>query len=907
MFRSNPNREFLNIELMTDPAARDCLEDILASVISWRGRRYELMFASSWSFDFKPGSGELVGPRLDAEISPALDLLETHHGIRVSFGTKPDGTDLFAPVLKEIRGGHPVLLSRGHRSVADPGSTPQFVLVLGFDHLRQVLFYRAADVQGGTTRQEGSVHALPHKDLGDWSGPHATFSVGGNGAATLDWRRILRDAALRFHDRDGSEHRFEMMASFAREIGSMDIKAEIHGHQNWYWVPLFYNLRRISQGRMQFASLLRFFEARFDLREISEILSDFQNAARSWQLVRSLMIKYSLTVDDRALLNRISTRILDIATTEQQLAEKLILLVDRDRSRVRSDTAKPAAREEQEMHTVSSISRQEEGYVAPRSAIEICLVRIWEDVLGMEKVGILDNFFELGGDSLLGMKILAQMHGAGLEIGAGQIYQRQTIKELAAVTGMNTCSDTAQDPETGSMPFLPLQYKGISEDGPNYGREGAVKFYASTVHHLTSDQLDQVANRLMAHHDALRLRFPRNFEDRRPTFCETSSDSRCWQWIDLSDDHHLDRSDILDSAPEKARSVIDLHTGPLFVLLYFKTPSHMENVLCMCIHHVVSDAISNGILEEDILSLAGQAAGHRKFRLPRKTTSIKQWSHMLSNYARSPDTREVDYWKCRPWGKVRPILPDRCDESSVDLGKLITADLTAGARMTRSLFSACRALRITIHELLLANLAKTLAGWSESNVVLIEHIHHGRDPIFEGTDLSRTVGFFSVEVPLVLELPTASSLETLLEEVSSQIRNLPEKGIGYSLLRYLSKEKDIVRFLEAIPTYQARYNAVIEPHHDDSTPDCEADGSWHLEWFETSTAPARINATPFTLENKPRMEKGCLVLPFRFGQKGLFNKETVARVVDSYTNCLERFAGLGGGVQPMKPRHRECA
>ena len=59
------------------------------------------------------------------------------------------------------------------------------------------------------------------------------------------------------------------------------------------------------------------------------------------------------------------------------------------------------------MRTVSSIPRQEEGYVAPRSAIEICLVRIWEHVLGMEKVGILDNFFELGGDSLLGLKILA--------------------------------------------------------------------------------------------------------------------------------------------------------------------------------------------------------------------------------------------------------------------------------------------------------------------------------------------------------------------------------------------------------------------------------------------------------------------------------------------------------------------
>ena len=907
MFRSNPNREFLNIELMTDPAARDCLEDILASVISWWGRRYELMFASSWSFDFKQGSGEFVGPRLDAEISPALDLLETHHGIRVSFGTKPVGTDLFALVLKEIRGGGPVLLSRGRRSVADPGSTPQFVLVLGFDHLRQVLFYRAADVRPKRLQKEGVVRTLPREELVDWSGPHATFSVSGSGAANFDWRQILQDAALRFHDRDGSEHRIQMMTSFAREIGSIDVKAEVRGYQNWYWVPLFYNLRRISQGRIQFASLLRFFEARFDLREISEILSDFQNAGRSWQLVRSLIIKYSLTVDDRALLNRISARILDITATEQQLAEKLMLLVDRDRSRTPSDTTSRAASADQKMHTVSSVPRREEGYLAPRSAIEQRLVRIWEDVLGAKPVGIRDNFFELGGDSLLGMKILAQMHGAGLEFDAGQIYQHQTIEELAAVTGMNAGSDTDQDPETGSMPFLPLQYKGISEDGPNYGLEGAVKFYAPTVHDLTSDHLDQVANRLMAHHDALRLRFPRNFEDRRPTFCETSSDSRCCQWFDLSDDHHLDRSDILDSAPEKARSVIDLHTGPLFVLLYFGTPSHMENVLCMCIHHIVSDAISNGILEEDMLCLAGQAAGHGKFRLPRKTTSIKRWSNMLSNYARSHDTREVDYWKCKPWGEVCPILPDRCDESTVDLGKLITADVTIGKRMTRALFSTCRALSITIHELLITGLARTLAGWSGSDVVLIEHIHHGRDPLFEGTDLSRTVGFFSLEVPVVLELPAASGPEPLLQAVSSQIRNLPAKGIGYSLLRYLSKEEDIVRFLESIPNYQARYNAVIEPHLGDQTADCETDGSWDVEYYETSTSPARIGATSFTLENKPRMEKGCLVLPLRFGQKGLFYKETVARVVDSYTNCLERFAGLGGGFQSMKPRLRECA
>ena len=901
---TNPNRKFLHIELMTDPVARDCVEDILASVISWWGRRYEVMFASSWGFAFRPRSGGSVGHRLDAEISPSWKLLETYHGIKVSIEETSLGTDLFALVVREIDGGRPVVLSRGgERSSSEPGSAPRFVLALGFDRLRKVLFYRAPDVPAEGPQRRNLVHTLPHQQLDDWRGPHVTFFGNGSGAAELDWRRILKDAAWRFHNRAGSSCRLEMMASFAREVASMDIESEVGGYDNWYWVPLFYNLRRVSQGRIQFLALLEFFAARFDLGETSRIRSGFENAGRSWQLVRSLMIKYSLTVEDRSLLERISARILDIAAAERQLAQKLILIADGSRTTwAAPDSISPKG----QMHAVSPF-RPEEGHVAPRSAIEKRLARIWEEVLGMETVGIRANFFELGGDSLLGMKILARMHQTGLEIDAGQIYQHQTIEELAAVTGTNACRDTDQEPETGSMPFLPLQYKGISENGPDYGREGAVKFYFSTIHDLTSDQLGRVTDRLSAHHDALRLRFPRDFEDRRPWFGAPESDSRCWRWIDVSDYRPAGISEILHSTPEAARSVIDLHQGPLFLLLYFRTPPQMENVLCMCVHHIVSDAISNGILEEDILSLMDQASGHGKLRLPRKTTSIKQWSNLLFNYARSQAPREIDYWKSRPWGRTRPLLPYGSNGLPVDLEKVISVDLTVSARMTRHLFNTCRALKISIHELLLAALARTLACWSGSNVVLIEHIHHGRDPVFKGTDLSRTVGFFSLEVPLVLELPASDGLEILLGEVSSQIRRLPAKGMGYSLLRYLSKDMEIVRFLESIPAYQARYNAVIEPRQGDPAPDGKLEGGLDVQWQETSTSPTRIAVTPFTLENKPRMEKGGLVLPLRFGQKGLFHKETVVRAVNCYARCLEGFAKLDGGVRSMKPSHGEWA
>jgi amino acid adenylation domain-containing protein len=76
----------------------------------------------------------------------------------------------------------------------------------------------------------------------------------------------------------------------------------------------------------------------------------------------------------------------------------------------------------------------EEGaaYEAPRTAIEESLVEIWQQVLGVERVGINDNFFELGGHSLLAMQLnsrVCQMFQ--IEIGINSIFGAPTIATLA--------------------------------------------------------------------------------------------------------------------------------------------------------------------------------------------------------------------------------------------------------------------------------------------------------------------------------------------------------------------------------------------------------------------------------------------------------------------------------------------
>ena len=75
-------------------------------------------------------------------------------------------------------------------------------------------------------------------------------------------------------------------------------------------------------------------------------------------------------------------------------------------------------------------------FVAPRTPAEETLAGIWSDVLKVDRVSVNDNFFDLGGDSILGTLILARAARAGLKLSPVELFEHQTIAELAAVAGI---------------------------------------------------------------------------------------------------------------------------------------------------------------------------------------------------------------------------------------------------------------------------------------------------------------------------------------------------------------------------------------------------------------------------------------------------------------------------------------
>ncbi len=95
--------------------------------------------------------------------------------------------------------------------------------------------------------------------------------------------------------------------------------------------------------------------------------------------------------------------------------------------------------------------------VEPRTAAERILARIWSEVLGVEEVGAHDNFFDLGGDSILVIQILAKAQRAGLRLTPRQMFENQTIAELARAASPVSRTSAEQGLTTGPVPLTPVQ------------------------------------------------------------------------------------------------------------------------------------------------------------------------------------------------------------------------------------------------------------------------------------------------------------------------------------------------------------------------------------------------------------------------------------------------------------------
>ncbi|MEV4342456.1 amino acid adenylation domain-containing protein, partial [Streptomyces sp. NPDC049590] len=418
----------------------------------------------------------------------------------------------------------------------------------------------------------------------------------------------------------------------------------------------------------------------------------------------------------------------------------------------------------------------EQAHRDPRTDTERVLAGIWAELLGVERVGVDDNFFMLGGDSILSIQVVSRARAAGLALTPRDLFRHPTVAGLAAAGGDTATAVAGTAPVAGPAPLTPIQHWFLD------ARPAHPAFFNQSVVAETPGPVDEGALRraltaLWTHHDALRARFHRD------------SDGTWHQDIAAQDSPVPGLLGLHDQRDEEAvtaatHAQLDLSTGPLFVARLFTAAGGRSARLLLVAHHLVVDGVSWRILLEDLETAYRQAAAGESVRLPARTTSAAEWARRLRDL---DVTGQLPHWERTVRAGAGPLPTDLT-------GGNTTADLReVTVRLDRERTDALLrrvpgVYRTRVDDVLLTALGRVLADWTGRATVAVGLEGHGReDRSAEDVDLSRTVGWFTALYPVALTVP-AGDWGTALKSVKEQLRAVPDRGLGYGVLRHLARD-----------------------------------------------------------------------------------------------------------------------
>jgi amino acid adenylation domain-containing protein/non-ribosomal peptide synthase protein (TIGR01720 family) len=450
---------------------------------------------------------------------------------------------------------------------------------------------------------------------------------------------------------------------------------------------------------------------------------------------------------------------------------------------------------------------REQEYIAPRTSTEKALAHVWQDVLGLEQVSINDNFFEMGGDSILSIQVVSRAKNAGIQITPKQIFQHQTIAELAAIANTTTGVIAQQDLVTGEVPLTPIQ-KWFFEHNDREVNHYNQSVLLQIPNHFQPDLISTAVEKLLQHHDALRLRF--TLQESGWQQINNGLDKTIpFEVVDLSELAENQQLAALEKIAAEQQTRLDLSSGPIMRVVLFNLGSECDARLLVIIHHLAVDGVSWRILLSDLESLYQQLEQKQAIQLPPKTTAFQDWAKKLREYGQSDVLKqELNYWLDRPWSSVKSIpvdYPQTHSQNTVASARNVS--ITLSVEQTRALLQEVNsAYNTQINDVLLTALVQCLAPWMGTNTILIDLEGHGREEVFSDVDLSRSVGWFTSIFPVLLQLQQLDLPGEALKLVKEQLRGIPHRGIGYGILRYLCEDTTISQQLQALPCSQISFN-----------------------------------------------------------------------------------------------------
>ncbi len=549
-----------------------------------------------------------------------------------------------------------------------------------------------------------------------------------------------------------------------------------------------------------------------------------------------------------------------------------------------------------------------ENYSTTQTPSERLLAEIWGDVIGVERVGRDDNFFDLGGDSIMGLQIVARANSAGLTLVPRQIFQFQTVAELAAVAGSLERIQAQQGEVVGPVKLTPIQHWFLEADPVDLHHYNQAHYLLLTPA-LKAGAVRVMVYRLLAAHDALRLRFsyqqqgegPKRWHQYLEPVSALTGKRLPFAQLDLSRLDERLHSLALQQLATRVQASLDPIAGPLLRILHVTLGHERSTRLLWVVHHLAIDSVSWRILQSDLQQLATQLAKRppgssiplaEELELPAKTTSVQRWSQRLSHYAGSQRLRrELEYWIQQQSSVAALPVDYQGGENTEESAGVVAVRLDA--ETTRALLHEVPPKYHTqINDALLAALARACSDWTGESNVLINLEGHGRESILDDVDLSRTVGWFTSVFPLLLDLAATDGPGEELKTIKEQLRAVPHNGVGFGILRYLSPDPEVSRRLGALRHPEISFNYLGQFGRQSTTATAKGDDA-ALPAVRVHRAPENTGPpiSPRALRRHVLdvvglVEAGCLQLNLLYS-RNLHQRSTIERLGTALKRAIE--------------------
>ena len=409
-------------------------------------------------------------------------------------------------------------------------------------------------------------------------------------------------------------------------------------------------------------------------------------------------------------------------------------------------------------------------YVPPRDETEERVAGLWQELLGLERVGITDDFFELGGHSLLATQVLSRIRTAfSVDVPMRALFEAPTVEGLARKLELAQGTPSSLQaplppptPRTGEWPLSFAQQRlwfldQLEPGSPLYNIPTVVRLAGP----LDVSALTRALEELVRRHETLRTTFATR--DESPVQCIATSVSVP---LELTEVQHLPppqrEARVRELARDEALRPFDLVHGPLLRTTLLRLAPD-EHVLLLVLHHIISDGWSMGVLVREVAQLYAAFASGRPPALPPLPVQYVDFALWHRSWLQGEVLEaQLGYWKQRFAGQL-PILDLPTDHPRPPVQTFRGAQhfFSLPPALSEALGAYSRQQGATLFMTLLAAFQALLHRYSGQEDIIVGSPIAGRNR----SELEGLIGFFVNTLALRTDLGGTPSFQTLLARV----------------------------------------------------------------------------------------------------------------------------------------------